>query len=303
VQAVAPWATAPRVRRLHRARSRRARCTRGHGPGTAAGRRPPRALRVALTPRSCRAPARSRGVSTARASRGPDRRRDRMSSRCRRRPWAFQRPAIFSSRGSSGRRSWSSPVPPPPPAWRARRIRAPQRSSRRDRAEDDQRPRGAGRPLLRRRGHHRGGDPGPQREGAAVPRRVRVGAGRERARHHPALHRRRACPALLPRPFTQPDGSTGTHLYIDPAKFRSAFAGPLATAPAWKTISSWYLVGSQDEASDPAAERFMAKRAGAHTVEMRPSHVSYISHAGAVTALIRPRRAGGASCVCGRRLR
>jgi pimeloyl-ACP methyl ester carboxylesterase len=116
--------------------------------------------------------------------------------------------------------------------------------------------------------------------------------------------------ALLPRPFPQADGSEGTDLYIDPAKFHSAFAvdvparlaarmaaaqrpvtvaafiEPLAVEPAWKTIPSWYLVGSRDEAIDPAAERFMARRAGAHTVEIRSSHVSYISHAAAVTNLI-----------------
>jgi pimeloyl-ACP methyl ester carboxylesterase len=116
--------------------------------------------------------------------------------------------------------------------------------------------------------------------------------------------------ALLPRPFPQADGLEGTDLYIDPAKFRSAFAAdvparlaarmaaaqrpvtlaafiePLAVEPAWKTIPSWYLVGSRDEAIDPAAERFMARRAGAHTAEIRSSHVSYISHAAAVTNLI-----------------
>jgi pimeloyl-ACP methyl ester carboxylesterase len=115
--------------------------------------------------------------------------------------------------------------------------------------------------------------------------------------------------ALLPRPFPQPDGTQGTDLYVNPARFRALFAPDIpartaaqmgsaqrplsfaaaqekATAPAWKTIPSWYLVGRQDEVISPAAQRFMARRAHAHTVEINSSHVSYISHPGAVTKLI-----------------
>jgi pimeloyl-ACP methyl ester carboxylesterase len=115
--------------------------------------------------------------------------------------------------------------------------------------------------------------------------------------------------ALLPRPFPQADGSQGTDLYIDPAAFRSVFAADVpartaarmataqrpsslaslqekSTEPAWKTVPSWYLVGRQDQAIDPAAERFMAKRAKAHTVEINSSHASYVSHPGDVADLI-----------------
>ena len=45
-----------------------------------------------------------------------------------------------------------------------------------------------------------------------------------------------------------------------------------------RSIPSWYLIGRQDEVINPAAQRFMAKRAKAHTVEINSSHVSYISH-------------------------
>jgi pimeloyl-ACP methyl ester carboxylesterase len=116
-------------------------------------------------------------------------------------------------------------------------------------------------------------------------------------------------PALQPRPFPQADGSEGTDLYIDPAQFRSVFAADLparltarmaaaqrpislaagqekSTEPAWKTIPSWYLVGRQDEVFPAAAQRFMAKRAGAHIKEINSSHVSYISHPAKVTKLI-----------------
>ncbi|WP_433201047.1 alpha/beta fold hydrolase [Dactylosporangium sp. CS-047395] len=56
--------------------------------------------------------------------------------------------------------------------------------------------------------------------------------------------------------------------------------------PAWKTVPSWYLVARDDKAIPPAAERAMAKRAGAHTVEVASSHAAMVSRPGAVTALI-----------------
>jgi pimeloyl-ACP methyl ester carboxylesterase len=48
-------------------------------------------------------------------------------------------------------------------------------------------------------------------------------------------------------------------------------------APAWKTIPSWYLVTSEDRAIPPATQRFRAERAGAHTSEVRASHISQVS--------------------------
>jgi pimeloyl-ACP methyl ester carboxylesterase len=116
-------------------------------------------------------------------------------------------------------------------------------------------------------------------------------------------------PNLILRPFPQPDGTTGTDAYINPAVFQQAFCadcadataavmaatqrpGALATlsepsgVPAWKTIPSWYLVASQDHAIPPAAERFMAARMHARTVQIDSSHAAMVSHPGAVTDLI-----------------
>ena len=110
--------------------------------------------------------------------------------------------------------------------------------------------------------------------------------------------------ALLPRPFPQ-----GIDLYVDPAKFHELFAPDIpvrqaalmataqrplslaaaeekSTAPAWKTIPSWYLIGRQDEVIHPGAQRFMARRANARTIAIDSSHVSYISHPAKVTELI-----------------
>lgn len=115
--------------------------------------------------------------------------------------------------------------------------------------------------------------------------------------------------ALRMRAFLQADGSEGTDLYIDPASFRAVFAADVpartaarmataqrpvtlaafqesSTAPAWKTIPSWYLIGRRDQAIPPAAERFMARRAHAHTIAIDSSHASYVAHPAKVASLI-----------------
>lgn len=48
--------------------------------------------------------------------------------------------------------------------------------------------------------------------------------------------------------------------------------------PGWRTIPSWYLVSANDATIPPEAERAMAARAGAHTIEIASSHVAMISH-------------------------
>jgi pimeloyl-ACP methyl ester carboxylesterase len=50
------------------------------------------------------------------------------------------------------------------------------------------------------------------------------------------------------------------------------------TNPAWKTKPTWYMVASQDRSINPIQERMMAKRANAKTVEVKSSHVAYMSH-------------------------
>jgi len=50
------------------------------------------------------------------------------------------------------------------------------------------------------------------------------------------------------------------------------------TNPAWKTKPTWYMVASEDRSINPIQERMMAKRAHAKTVEVRASHVAYMSH-------------------------
>lgn len=57
--------------------------------------------------------------------------------------------------------------------------------------------------------------------------------------------------------------------------------------PAWRTIPSWYLLGTHDLIITPEAQKAMAKRAGSRIAHVNSSHVSLISHPGAVAGLIR----------------
>jgi pimeloyl-ACP methyl ester carboxylesterase len=56
--------------------------------------------------------------------------------------------------------------------------------------------------------------------------------------------------------------------------------------PAWKSLPSWYLVATNDEAIPPDAERMFAKRMGATTIEVPSSHVAMVSHSNDVVQLI-----------------
>jgi pimeloyl-ACP methyl ester carboxylesterase len=56
--------------------------------------------------------------------------------------------------------------------------------------------------------------------------------------------------------------------------------------PAWKSLPSWYLVAGEDEAVQPDAERQMAKRMGATTVEVAAGHLAMVSHPDDVVRLV-----------------
>jgi pimeloyl-ACP methyl ester carboxylesterase len=83
---------------------------------------------------------------------------------------------------------------------------------------------------------------------------------------------------------------------VDPVKAKVMYATqqPLAASafgtamgePAWKSLPTWYLVATKDQAIPPDAERAMAKRMGATTVEVASSHVAMVSHPDEVTKLI-----------------
>src|SRR3954471_8932979 len=118
------------------------------------------------------------------------------------------------------------------------------------------------------------------------------------------------------RPSTYPlaDGETAVELTIAPELYREAFAADLsedltrvlavsqrpfaaifgdrAEAAAWKTLPSWAVVATSDNAIPPEAERHMANRAGAETIEVDASHSIALSQPEAVADLIRSAVAG-----------
>jgi pimeloyl-ACP methyl ester carboxylesterase len=114
-------------------------------------------------------------------------------------------------------------------------------------------------------------------------------------------------PAGAPVPPILPP--TDGYLFLDRAKFAASFAGDVEaekaafmadsqvpwglsalggtiSEAAWKVKPSWYLVTTEDRMIPPAAQRAMAKRAGATVVEVEGSHAIYVSRPEAVAALI-----------------
>ncbi|MFD7025236.1 alpha/beta fold hydrolase [Promicromonospora sukumoe] len=65
----------------------------------------------------------------------------------------------------------------------------------------------------------------------------------------------------------------------------AALAEPSAE-PAWKTLPSWYVLGTQDRIVSPDLQRFMAERAGAKVTTVAAGHLSMIARPDVVTATI-----------------
>jgi pimeloyl-ACP methyl ester carboxylesterase len=59
------------------------------------------------------------------------------------------------------------------------------------------------------------------------------------------------------------------------------------TEPAWRVKPSWYLIATEDRMITTSAQRAMAQRVGATTVEVTGSHAVYMSQPRAVAAFIR----------------
>lgn len=65
----------------------------------------------------------------------------------------------------------------------------------------------------------------------------------------------------------------------------SAFSEAMGI-PAWKSLPSWYLVATEDQAVPPDAQRQMAERMGASTVEVASGHLAMVSHPDDVLELV-----------------
>jgi len=59
-----------------------------------------------------------------------------------------------------------------------------------------------------------------------------------------------------------------------------------AAAAAWRTLPSWYVVATADRTLPVSAQRAMAGRAGAETIEVEAGHAIARSHAAVLAALI-----------------
>jgi hypothetical protein len=75
-------------------------------------------------------------------------------------------------------------------------------------------------------------------------------------------------------------------LYAVQEPFQKSLLAGRTTQAAWRTRPSFYAVSTEDRTINPDLQRFMAKRMGAKTIEVKSSHVSMISQPGAITNLI-----------------
>jgi len=98
-------------------------------------------------------------------------------------------------------------------------------------------------------------------------------------------------------------------LYVDRSRFAEVFAADVSErvlsvmsasqkpikgdifgenfgTPAWKSIPSWYLIGTEDQAINPELQRVFAKRMNATTREGKSSHVPFASNPGSVVDVI-----------------
>ena len=75
-------------------------------------------------------------------------------------------------------------------------------------------------------------------------------------------------------------------LYAVQEPFQKALLTVKTTQAAWRSKPSFYAVSTEDRTINPDLERFMAKRMGAKTIEVKSSHLSMISHPDEITGLI-----------------
>src|ERR1700720_2778567 len=75
-------------------------------------------------------------------------------------------------------------------------------------------------------------------------------------------------------------------LYAVQQPFQKALLAGKTTQAAWRSKPSFYAVSTEDRTINPELERFMAKRMGAKTIEVKASHLSLISHPDEITRLI-----------------
>ncbi|UCM87748.1 alpha/beta fold hydrolase [Streptomyces marincola] len=111
-------------------------------------------------------------------------------------------------------------------------------------------------------------------------------------------------------PYTEPDGSTGTEIYVRREVFADTVTGPDVPAwrsaamavsqrpidsdaveaeskrEAWRSLPSWFLIPGRDRVLSPESQRFMAERAGGVIREVDAAHAVMLTHPRTVADLI-----------------
>ena len=75
-------------------------------------------------------------------------------------------------------------------------------------------------------------------------------------------------------------------LYAVQQPFQKSLLTGKTTQAAWRTKPSFYAISTEDRTINPDLQRFMAKRMGARTVEVKASHVALISQPDVIAQLI-----------------
>jgi len=75
-------------------------------------------------------------------------------------------------------------------------------------------------------------------------------------------------------------------LYAVQEPFHKALLTGKTTNAAWRSKPSYYAVSTEDRTINPDLQRFMAKRMGAKTIEVKASHLALISHPDEIASLI-----------------
>jgi pimeloyl-ACP methyl ester carboxylesterase len=75
-------------------------------------------------------------------------------------------------------------------------------------------------------------------------------------------------------------------LYAVQQPFHKPLLTARTTQAAWRSKPSFYAVSTEDRTINPDLQRYMAKRMGATTIEVKASHLSLISHPEEIAGLI-----------------
>jgi pimeloyl-ACP methyl ester carboxylesterase len=73
------------------------------------------------------------------------------------------------------------------------------------------------------------------------------------------------------------DAQTTTYFASQRPITYQALSEPAGANPAWKTLPSWYIAGTEDHSIDISTQRFMAERAGSTLTEVKAGHLAMVA--------------------------